>query len=680
MVRLTSRSFLHLTPEVVQFEAELPFYAKVLQLGSEEVMFHSLEGGEGKVDRRVAEDRVVLAREVTRSGRTSLLRRPVSVKLNAEVHYGQLVAIKNDRLTVQFGDQQLRAVASAVSVVSPVVALLLEDIEFRSGDWSSSDLEVLEQAILSRVLGHGGETASDEVSSILDGLMSEESHPVGSKMCRWIDTKTGELTHFTLQHAINFAYYVDGGVSPVPQSVGSSFNRTPIPPSSTSGISVGSGQSVQELFDPFVDDDDSPQDDLQRDRGNVSPDVAFAPVKKRSHESTLAVAVDRTSQAKRQCHRNALDQDALILAKLSGEPDGLDRFLSIREDAKAQVLPDAQPEVAAARPMGLHKSSAGTKGKQTSKYTFAPSDDQVLLHERVTSENHKGKSANVFCRSLVRSEHVEFKAVPGVCTRAYDIRFGSGGLSIRHFARLSRDERVSWLASGGSNYDNLSVTAAFSAAPPAARIEDVVDSARVFLTYTREFCCAELTELVENIVKFIDHTLAQVSWAPKELSCLVYWVNDVLEDFRCATDEGRELRTILQRCTTDDKLLRDVMFVKVPRQMEDARLEIQRGPARSEGPPVSSSQRHSDRNTDGKKRFGRIHKEALRKLPVQVDPGSGKYRNLCMRYLSQASCAEDGDGGCPSEHGHFVPKTLPAIVKNEIGRRFGGLKDEHKQL
>ncbi|OWZ06620.1 LOW QUALITY PROTEIN: hypothetical protein PHMEG_00021102 [Phytophthora megakarya] len=40
----------------------------------------------------------------------------------------------------------------------------------------------------------------------------------------------------------------------------------------------------------------------------------------------------------------------------------------------------------------------------------------------------------------VRSDAVKFKALPGVCIRVFDIRFGSKGLSIRHFARFSPDE------------------------------------------------------------------------------------------------------------------------------------------------------------------------------------------------------------------------------------------------
>ncbi|EEY63089.1 uncharacterized protein PITG_14735 [Phytophthora infestans T30-4] len=209
--------------------------------------------------------------------------------------------------------------------------------------------------------------------------------------------------------------------------------------------------------------------------------------------------------------------------------------------------------------------------------------------------------------------------------------------------------RMSWLESGGSNFGNLSATAEFAAATPASRIEDVVEAARVFLTYCREYCCSELIELVEHIVEFIEETLMRVSWSQKELSTLVYWVNDVLEDFRSVAESDGDLRQVMRRCSTDDRLLRDLMFVKVHQH-------------------------------DGKRRLGRISRDVLRQLPVQTEPGSGKSKSLCMRYLSKAGCAPDANGACPSDHGHFVPNKLPACVKEEITRRFGGLKEEHRQL
>lgn len=85
MVRLTSRSFLHLTPEIVDGEFELPFYAKILQLGRDEVSFRSLQGGDGKVRRAIAVEHVVTLAEVNKAERVSFLRRSVSVKASARV-------------------------------------------------------------------------------------------------------------------------------------------------------------------------------------------------------------------------------------------------------------------------------------------------------------------------------------------------------------------------------------------------------------------------------------------------------------------------------------------------------------------------------------------------------------------------------------------------------------------
>ncbi|KAE8909727.1 hypothetical protein PF007_g10613 [Phytophthora fragariae] len=101
---------------------------------------------------------------------------------------------------------------------------------------------------------------------------------------------------------------------------------------------------------------------------------------------------------------------------------------------------------------------------------------------------------------------------------------------------------MAWLESGGSNFDNLSATAEFEKATPATCIEDVVDSTRVFLTYTREYCCQELIELTEKIVEFIEQTLMRVSWSLKELPSVVYWINYVLEDFGEAVESNSDLR------------------------------------------------------------------------------------------------------------------------------------------
>ncbi|KAE9262099.1 hypothetical protein PF001_g32177 [Phytophthora fragariae] len=177
MVRLTSRSYLHLTPELVDLDVDLPFYAKVLQLRPDKVTFRAFEGLEGCIDRSVAEEHVVRASEVNQAGQQSFLRRPVSVRVADQVHHGQVVAVSAERLTVQSEGQLLPVKATEVTLVAPVVALLLEHIQFNSSEWSADDIGEVEQTILDRVLGRSGTPSSNAISALFEGLVDEENYP-----------------------------------------------------------------------------------------------------------------------------------------------------------------------------------------------------------------------------------------------------------------------------------------------------------------------------------------------------------------------------------------------------------------------------------------------------------------------------------------------------------------------
>ncbi|OWZ03856.1 hypothetical protein PHMEG_00024345 [Phytophthora megakarya] len=267
----------------------------------------------------------------------------------------------------------------------------------------------------------------------------------------------------------------------------------------------------------------------------------------------------------------------------------------------------------------------------------------------------------------------KLKALPGVCTREFDIRFGSKGLSIGHFARLAPAERA-----GGSNFDNLSATAEFFKATPAASIDDVVDSARVFFTYACEYCYDGLIELVEAILRCIEETLVRVTLDETELPSVVYWVNDVLEDFREAVESDKDVKHVLLRSSTEYRFLRDLMFVKLRRQVDAIQntkhLAVLRG-VEVKVPAVYQAHLPRESSTG----HGRMLKTVLKRLPTQVDVDTGERRSQCMRFFSKAGCQEV-DGGCPSDLGHFVPKQLHDIVKVEIKKRFGGLKIEYQQL
>ncbi|GMF53174.1 unnamed protein product [Phytophthora fragariaefolia] len=488
-----------------------------------------------------------------------------------ELNYGQGVSIGDDAITVASDGHELVAQMSEIAVVAPVVALLLEHITFNTNQWSSNDIHALEASILTSTLGQGSSSGSRDVSHILGEHLETDSMPNPTKQCQWVDPKSGKKLHFPLQHAVDFAYYVDGEHSPAPSSVGESFCRPAIASRHSAAAEISSGasaQDVQGLFDPFSDDDDSPQD-VSDSMGNASSAATGSKnCAKRLRGEKKGTDVDQRKLSRRHI---ALDRDALIVDKLSDDPENIScRFV-----------------VSVARTWS------------------AP-------QRRFMSE-----------RSIIQ---LQKSRQPPRSMRLFHRR-----------TKFLRHERVAWLESGGSNFDNLSASAEFAAATPAACIDDVVDATRVFLTYTRQYCCAELIELVEEIVKFLEETIKLVTWTAKELSGLVFWVNDVLEDFRDKVEAAGDLRSVCLRCSTQDRLLRDLMFVKVHRRVENFQSTV---PAQAQR-ELSAGSRHiqSFQGQYNKQKLGRIPKNVLRHLPTQVD----------------AASAVNGDGNDSSLHSDEKP-------------------------
>ncbi|ETO66094.1 hypothetical protein F444_16656, partial [Phytophthora nicotianae P1976] len=90
-----------------------------------------------------------------------------------------------------------------------------------------------------------------------------------------------------------------------------------------------------------------------------------------------------------QRQRTALDQDALIVEKLSGDPELLDRFLQVRE---ASGKHRGIAREGNRRSTDLDAEEKRTPEKRvapTSKYGFVPREDQQRVHERATAVRHK---------------------------------------------------------------------------------------------------------------------------------------------------------------------------------------------------------------------------------------------------------------------------------------------------
>ncbi|KAJ8542514.1 hypothetical protein ON010_g12300 [Phytophthora cinnamomi] len=148
----------------------------------------------------------------------------------------------------------------------------------------------------------------------------------------------------------------------------------------------------------------------------------------------------------------------------------------------------------------------------------------------------------------------------------------------------------------------VNTTAEFAAAIPAATIEDVMGATRVFLTS------------LESIVARSRLNLS------KDVSALVFRVNNVLEDYRGAAAENRDLRQIKLHRSSDVRLLHDLMFVKLHHQVDDAELKV--AVLISFGGKNTPAQRQSTFQREGKKHLGKIAKEVVRQLPLQLHPAA----------------------------------------------------------
>lgn len=221
MSRLNARSYLHLKPEDVEGPFDHPFYAQTESIRASVVYFaglHDVAGLKGSLPQPTAKACVVSAVEAKRSIHASILRRGAAVVVNWSYIHGQVVKLQDDEAFVNTNDDLTKVSIASVNIVAPVVALLLRSLHFDQFEWSSNDMNGLYDSILSRITGDGTQ-GTRKITEILMDIVDYEDCPSPSTKCQWLDPSTRSECQIYLQHAIDFAYYVDGGINPVPQTV-----------------------------------------------------------------------------------------------------------------------------------------------------------------------------------------------------------------------------------------------------------------------------------------------------------------------------------------------------------------------------------------------------------------------------------------------------------------------------
>ncbi|KAE9307520.1 hypothetical protein PF001_g11580 [Phytophthora fragariae] len=588
------------------------------------------------------------------------------VKHSGGFHHGQVVGTAPTQVTIRLLDETIVLPLSEVTPVAPVVALLLEVLEFSEEVWDFDELVEAHHAILDRICGNITSVGSNNIPDVLEGIVEDSSMPTSEAEMTWINPKTGAEVTFALQHAVDYAYYIDGDVHPVPTTVGSSFCQPPVQMSSRrrpDSTSPSVSSNALTLFDPELDDDD---DSISEPIDQTTVDAAGS-LRQASRKRSSADLTDSRPTSKRRVEFQASDtaaMDAQIAQLLLGRPELTDRFLQLRSDAGPTSnlpAPDA----------------GGGVLEQACNYQ--------IKHQKKWSRD---RSMHLPLRSLSVvfmpwQLHSITKPFPSVLGRDFAIDFGVRGLSIMHFAPFhSLNDKAVCITSGGANMQNFSAAVSVPSAPRAESIDDILEALQALATYGAEYFSVTLCGLVDTLVSFTKQQLRRMTWQKVDLVLVVDWMNSVLESFRMELEQGTNDGSLIKlRCTVDDPDFRQILIHIQQRQIADlqealAAAQSKRSPALPKPSLVTQS------HDNGQRRQNRVVKgehsipaDVYAALPVE----DGK--RLCLRFLSTAGCKANNGKQCLSfNRAHFVPAQLDPIVREFIGKRFGGLKPEHNSL
>ncbi|KAG1696551.1 hypothetical protein DVH05_018244 [Phytophthora capsici] len=305
------------------------------------------------------------------------------------------------------------------------------------------------------------------------------------------------------------------------------------------------------------------------------------------------------------------------------------------------------------------------------KFSFHPSAEQRRVHEAITAEAHRGKSPSEFVESLVSSS--DLWAYPGVATRAYDLEFGSRGLSFLHFTPVNQMQRLRRQRESFINMSDFSVSAKFSAAPEPSSWEDVLAGANGFQQYCIARCDPVTQHLGTTLYNFVVELKARRLWPQDMLLTLVLWIDAQLERYRSAVvsdiDAASSTRLMIPAQFTPNNVeLHGLLLAEQRNQFDKIRQSSANQAAQS-----SNSSRYSRSQRNTANNFKKEPSDNHPPLPQQ----DGK--EVCLKFISKKGCPSSDQNVCVfASRAHFYPAAISEQLRNYLRRKFGGVHSNYK--
>ncbi|KAE9277436.1 hypothetical protein PF001_g25654 [Phytophthora fragariae] len=543
---LQAVKFVLLLPELMEQAIDEPLYAKVTRRMRSGVALCGI-GSERERKWKITIEQALewaVSEEEAETNSSPLIRAPVVILCDDHFMHGQVAACDGDEATINTVDGSHRVAQSNVIRAVPVTTVLLRNLSYAAGDWSLPEISDLHQRILDRILGTNGNAATNDVQQIMHDIVDDDMVPSASENVKWINPLSGQEVVFPIQHAVDYAFYKDGGVEPPPNSVGSSFCTPPTtsqPRQSTTTtrtvrrISIlAPGESstctgINAMFDAQEDDDDVLEEiqpvaqSLALNHQVRQPDRPAVPPPAKRARTTLSVAQQQHSGE--------------ILAALASQPR-LQRIFAeaylpdCAEAASASNLPPTTTTVPPPSDLRMHSDQRDTVLNSIDRNARFNSASQNHVHEVIAAPHHQGTTLEEYGDGMISSKYCLFKPLPGVSTRVRDIQFGKRGLSVMHFQPLAFDEKVAWSNNGGSNFQHLGSSTAIPKAPQPQDVQKVVAACQTLELFASEYFSTDLKASITALVALVMGLARSHVWEADDLPLLVYWINVTLEDYR----------------------------------------------------------------------------------------------------------------------------------------------------
>lgn len=611
------------------------------------------------------------------------LRRHVACLSNGRWLHGQVIAFNtsDSLISVKTLGKVVRVACTPATVVAtfPVCAALLFQSSWPAEGPDAIDQSFVHQAhstILQAVLGmDDDQETSRSIPEILQRVPGATT-PNGDFMLEVVEPTTGQGRAATLQHIVDYAFFIDAD-RPPPRDVilGSCFSDDPRMHPGTqlddSDSDSGSETSAPEpLTQPrYVPPRLPVPGPRQHPSRGARQHPALDPPRPREIDNFLnqEYASSESSDHSTPTMLAPLCAPPSVVDNHGGFPaNNRDTLPEAGEAAVFRSVQGAMRLASAAKSLPEYMAQFQALPKAANPMQFAPT--QVEAHWWICSPRWQSVMPLEFLSAAQSAKIYLFIPHPGIFTCLFDFRFGSGLLSLDHFLPIDLHQRNTWndklrLA---TNHFPKSLT------PPSPRrrcnsMSDVCEAIKGVSVFANAFGSPSLLRFVSAAESFASHFRYNQELMASDVDQVVLWLNQRFEEF------GHALLADVQHCTgivrhlqcehsflpsnkPHDELLHSILL---------ARTKVSRA--------VSAMSPSDEQPPQRKKLRPTMSHDVMKAIPV-VDG-----LPCCLRWLSQRGCSKADDGGICTGHGqqrrrHVFPTSLPAVVRAHLTEHFGGVR------